>query len=215
MDLDEMRTSYGGDALDTTRLGADPLSALERWIADAARDGMIEPNAMALATADEHGRPSLRFVLCKGLDAEGIVFYTNYASRKGGELDTRPWAAATFWWDRLERQVRLEGPTERLPPQASDAYFASRPHGSKVGAWASPQSHAIDDRSELERRFDEAARRYPEESDVPRPPSWGGIRLRPLRIEFWMGRANRIHDRIEYRRPSVDDPDWQTARLAP
>lgn len=215
MDLDHMRTSYGRDDLTEANLGDDPLAALKRWIEDAAEDGMREPNAMALATSDAEGRASVRFVLCKGLDADGIVFYTNYESRKGRELSVQPWAAATFWWDRLERQVRLEGPTARLAPEASDAYFASRPHGSRVGAWASPQSREIHDRDELERRFAEAAERHPEGSQVPRPPAWGGVRIRPLRIEFWQGRANRTHDRIEFRRSSVDEAGWRTSRLAP
>lgn len=210
-----MRTSYGRDVLTEERLGDDPLAALASWLRDADREGMIEPNAMALATADSEGRPSSRFVLCKGIDEHGIVFYTNYESRKGRELAARPWAAATFWWDRLERQVRLEGPTERLTAAASDAYFASRPHGSRVGAWASPQSREIEDRAELERRFAEAEARFPEGSDVPRPPSWGGIRIRPLRIEFWQGRENRTHDRIAFARDGVDAARWRTARLAP
>lgn len=210
-----MRTSYGRDVLSEERMGDDPLAALATWLRDADREGMIEPNAMALATADGDGRPSLRFVLCKGIDGDGIVFYTNYESRKGEELAARPWAAATFWWDRLERQVRLEGPTERLPEAASDAYFASRPHGSRVGAWASPQSRELAGRAELERRFAAANARFPEGTELPRPPFWGGVRLRPLRIEFWQGRENRTHDRIAFRRDGVEQLRWRTSRLAP
>lgn len=210
-----MRTAYRRGTLEAEQLGADPLAALHRWITDAADEGMIEPNAMALATADADGLPSVRFVLCKGVDADGIVFYTNTGSRKGEEIAATGRAAATFWWDRLERQVRLEGPTGEIPAEASDAYFASRPHGSRVGAWASPQSRELADRAELERRFADAAARHPVGSEVPRPPFWGGYRLRPLRIEFWQGRESRTHDRIVFARDSVDATNWTTVRLAP
>lgn len=210
-----MRTPYSRGTLSAETLGNDPLAALTEWIRAAADDGMTEPNAMALATANADGHPSLRFVLCKGVDADGIVFYTNYESRKGRDLTATAWAAATFWWDRMERQVRIEGPTERLAADASDAYFASRPHGSRVGAWASPQSRELEDRAALERSFADAAARHPEGTDVPRPPFWGGYRIRPIRIEFWQGRENRTHDRIEFRRDDPAVPDWRTARLAP
>jgi pyridoxamine 5'-phosphate oxidase len=170
---------------------------------------------MALATADANGLPSVRFVLCKGVDADGIVFYTNTGSRKGEEIAATGRAAATFWWDRLERQVRLEGPTGEIPGEASDAYFASRPHGSRIAAWASPQSRELADRAELERRFADAAARHPVGSEVPRPPFWGGYRLRPLRIEFWQGRESRTHDRIVFTREHVEATTWTTVRLAP
>jgi pyridoxamine 5'-phosphate oxidase len=218
MDLDRMRTDYRRAVLTAEELGDDPLASLARWIDEAADEGMHEPNAMALATAGADGRPSGRFVLCKGIDADGIVFYTNYQSRKGRDLDAMPWAAATFWWDRLERQVRLEGPTERLPEATSDAYFASRPYGSRIGAWASPQGFELEDRAALERRFATARERFPEGAPIPRPPFWCGYRIRPVRIEFWQGRENRAHDRIEFRRAVDGDAPagaWRTARLAP
>ncbi len=212
MSVSRMRTSYRRGRLSADDLGDDPLAALRRWIDDAAHQGMIEPNAMALATADADGTPSLRFVLCKGIDARGVTFYSHADSRKGRELKARPRAAATFWWDRLERQVRIEGPIERLPEAEADAYFASRPHGSRVGAWASPQSREVESREALERRFDEAAARFPEGGPVPRPPGWGGYLLRPARIEFWHGRENRVHDRILFER---EGDRWRLARLAP
>jgi pyridoxamine 5'-phosphate oxidase len=215
MDLDRMRIAYRRGTLEAESLGDDPLAALTRWIADAADEGMIEPNAMALATVGEDGLPSLRFVLCKGVDADGIVFYTHSGSRKGEEIAATGRAAATFWWDRMERQVRLEGPSGPVPADVSDAYFASRPHGSQVGAWASPQSRELADRAELEQRFAEAAARYTVGSEVPRPPFWGGYRLRPLRIEFWQGRESRTHDRIVFTRENVEATRWSTARLAP
>lgn len=207
-----MRTSYGIGRLDMDALGGDPLDALASWIHDAAEAGTIEPNAMALASADESGRPSVRMVLCKGVDARGVSFYTNLESRKGAELASRPWAAATFWWDRLERQARVEGRVLRIPDDEADAYFASRPRGSRVGAWASEQSREIPDRVTLERRAAEIEARFAGDAPVPRPPHWGGFVLSPTRIEFWQGRENRLHDRIRFER----EPDgWTTVRLGP
>lgn len=212
MDVSTMRTSYGIGRLDMDALGDDPLDALTSWIHDAAGTGMIEPNAMALATADEEGRPSARMVLCKGMDARGLSFYTSLESRKGVELAARPWAAATFWWDRLERQARVEGPVLRIPDDEADAYFASRPRGSRIGAWASEQSREIPDRATLERRAAEVEARFPGDAPVPRPPHWGGFVLSPTRIEFWQGRESRLHDRIRYEK----EPDgWTRVRLCP
>ena len=231
MDLDRMRTDYRRAVLTAEELGDDPVAiralgqgslslvsqhVVALWF--VRRRGFaigLLGLAMALATAGSDGRPSGRFVLCKGIDEDGIVFYTNYQSRKGRDLDAMPWAAATFWWDRLERQVRLEGPTERVPEATSDAYFASRPYGSRIGAWASPQGFEIEDRAALERRFATARERFPEDVPIPRPPFWGGYRIRPVRMEFWQGRENRAHDRIEFRRDDPDAPGWRTARLAP
>jgi len=210
-----MRANYRHGVLTEQQLGDDPLQALERWIDEAGSAGTIEPNSMALATVSGEGEPSVRFVLCKGVDRSGIVFYTNLESRKARDLTARPVAAATFWWDRLERQVRLEGPVRPAPDTDADSYFASRPHGSKVGAWASPQSRELAGRDELERRFAETAERYPVGAEVPRPPFWGGYRLEPLRVEFWQGRENRVHDRILYQRSEVGESAWRPVRLAP
>ena len=212
MSVSQMRTAYRQGRLDPGSLGADPFAALTSWIEQAADAGTVEPNAMALATVGEDGRPSLRMVLCKGVDARGLTFYTHLESRKGQELQRRPVAAATFWWERLERQVRVEGPVERVPVDEADAYFASRPRGSQLGAWASPQSRSVDDRADLERAAAEAEARFPEGTPVPRPPGWVGLRVAPTRIEFWQGRENRLHDRIVFTR--VED-GWKTERLAP
>lgn len=211
MRLDQLRQNYHDEGLDPATLGADPLAALARWLEDALAAGMIEPNAMTLATADADGRVAARMVLLKGLADGGAVFYSNYDSRKGHDLRTNPQAALCFWWDKLERQVRLEGRVERLSEADSLAYFRRRPYGSQLAALASDQSRPLADRSVLEARAAELRARYPEGS-VPRPASWGGYRLVPDRVEFWKGRRDRLHDRLVYTRT----PDgWQVARLYP
>jgi pyridoxamine 5'-phosphate oxidase len=218
MDVSGMRTEYRRGRLDAEALGADPLAALAAWIEAADAAGAEEPNAMALATVSADGVPSARFVLCKGVapggaEAPGTIrFFTNYASRKGRDLDATGVAAATFWWDRLERQVRLEGTVARLDPEASDAYFASRPRGSRVGAWASPQGREVDGREALERLAAEAEARFEGQDEVPRPAFWGGYALTPTYVEFWQGRASRLHDRIAY---AWTEGAWRTSRLAP
>lgn len=212
MNLEEMRRAYGLGRLEREALGTDPVGLLGRWLEEARGAGQIEPNAMALATADERGRPSLRMVLLKGIGPEGLVFYTNYESRKGRELARNPWAAATLWWDRIQRQVRVEGRVERLPEAASRAYFARRPYGSRIGAWASRQGEPVEDREALEAAAEEARRRWPEGSEVPKPPYWGGYRIVPERLEFWQGREDRLHDRFVCDR---DGDDWRVHRLAP
>jgi pyridoxamine 5'-phosphate oxidase len=166
---------------------------------------------MTLATSTEDGRPSARIVLLKGFDASGIVFYTNYESRKGRELEENPRAALVFYWQPMKRQVRIEGKVEKASAEESDAYFQSRPVGARLGAWASRQSETVKSRRALETRFEEFAKRFREE--VPRPQHWGGYRLRPTEVEFWQGRANRLHDRIRYRLQK--DGSWRMERLAP
>ena len=187
-------------------LDPDPLRQFERWLADGGEE---EPPA-ALATATSQGAPSVRIVLLKGADERGLAFYTGYESRKGRELAENPRAALVVHWRELGRQLRVEGDVERMPPDESDAYFASRPAGSRVSAAASPQSRVVADRAALEGRVDEIRRAHGD--DPPRPESWGGFRLRPTAYEFWQHRADRLHDRLRYRR---DGEAWVVERLAP
>jgi pyridoxamine 5'-phosphate oxidase len=188
-----------------------PLARLREWFEEAVAAGVPGPDTMALATADPAGRPSVRFVLLKGVDDRGVRFFTNYRSRKARELDANPRAAVSLYWLPLHRSVRLEGPVERLGAEESDAYFDSRERGSQLGAWASDQGAVLHDRDELEARMREAEERFP--GAVPRPPHWGGYLLRPDVVEFWWGRPNRLHDREQF----VLQPDgsWRSARLAP
>ena len=189
----------------------DPLSEVRRWYDEAVAAGAPEPNAMALATASPDGMPSVRIVLLKGIDDRGIQFYTNYESRKGRELAANPRAAVTLHWPQLHRAVRVEGAVERLTEEESDAYFASRPRGSRLGAWASRQGAPIPDRSALERALSEADARYPGD-EVERPGYWGGFRLVPSAVELWQGRENRLHDRVHWVR---SDAGWRSERLSP
>lgn len=190
----------------------DPIALFERWFADAVAAELPQVNAMTLATTGADGRVSARVVLLKGVDARGFEFFTNYESRKAGELAANPQAALAFLWVQLERQVRVVGDVERLDPAESDAYFATRPRGSQIGAWASQQSRPLADRAELEAHWAELEERYAGAA-VPRPPHWGGFRVVPREIEFWQGRANRLHDRFAYTRAA--DGGWQRTRLQP
>lgn len=189
----------------------DPIAFFGTWFEAARRAGILLPESMAVATCTPAGVPSARMMLLKGFDAEGFRFFTNYGSRKASELDANPQAALVFFWPVLERQVRVEGAVQRLARAESERYFSSRPRGSRIAAWASPQSRSVADRAELERRFSEHERRF-QGSDVPLPQFWGGYRLRPERIEFWQGRLNRLHDRLVYTRAGEG---WEVSRLAP
>lgn len=197
--------------LDEQALLPDPLAQFEAWLADARGVGMIEPTAFTLATVGPDGRPSARIVLFKGVYDGGLSFFTSYEGRKGRELEARPSAAATFWWDRLERQVRFEGRVVRVPRDQSRRYFESRPRPSQLGALTSRQSQVVATRAELDARFDENERRL-QGRDVPLPDHWGGYVLRPDAIEFWQGRVSRLHDRLRYR--SVAGR-WVIERLEP
>jgi pyridoxamine 5'-phosphate oxidase len=190
----------------------DPIALFERWYAEAQAAGVPQADAMTLATATPDGVPSARVVLLKGVDARGFRFFTNEESRKGRELAANPQAALTVLWAPLERQVRVGGAVQRLPAAESDAYFATRPRGSQLGAWASQQSRPIPSRDELDARWARLEERYAGR-EVPRPPHWGGYRVRPLALEFWQGRTNRMHDRFVYTR--APDGGWRRERLQP
>ena len=216
MKLADLRTDYMRETLDETDVAPEPLRQFEHWFDEAVRAQVPEPNAMTLATIGVDGRPAARIVLLKGFDGRGFVFFTNYASRKGRELDARPQAGLLFFWAELERQVRIEGVVQKLPVSESDEYFACRPRASRLGAWASPQSETIANRAVLEARFGEAETRFRDGGDrVPRPPHWGGYLLVPDMLEFWQGRRSRMHDRIRYRRDSTHLGAWAIERLAP
>lgn len=214
MNIADLRKSYERDALDETAADADPLRQFQRWLQQALDAQLPEPNAMTVATVGEDGRPSSRIVLIKGCDARGIVWYTNYHSRKGRELAARPFAALQFHWVELERVVRIEGQVERTSDEESDAYYASRPLDSRIGAWASPQSEVISSRAVLVANAAQVSARHL--LNPPRPPHWGGYRLVPDRWEFWQGRRSRLHDRLRYRPEGGSQPDgWIKERLAP
>lgn len=211
----DLRRDYRLAALEEAAVQADPVEQFHRWLAEALAAQLPEPNAMTLATVDTRGRPAARVVLLKALDARGFAFYTNLQSRKGRELAANPHAALVFLWTELERQVRVEGRVEPVADDEADAYFASRPLSSRIGAWASPQSELIESREVIERR--EAAMRARFGDAPPRPPHWGGLRVVPEAIEFWQGRRSRLHDRLLYTRSHLggDWTGWSIGRLAP
>jgi len=205
------RRDYRGPALIESRAPADPFLLLERWVAQALRRGGPEPAAMTLATADRRGRPRARMVLFRAADQDGVTFYTNLESAKARELAARPDAALVVWWPALHRQVRIEGRVRLLRAAEADAYFARRPRGAQLGAWASPQSRVLRSRAALDTRRARFAARFAGVA-VPRPPHWGGYRLQPRLIEFWQGRPDRLHDRLRY---SLAAGRWRRVRLAP
>lgn len=197
--------------LDERTVDPDPLRQLEAWLAEARAAGVVLPETMALATARPDGSPSARMVLLKGADARGLVFFTNTGSRKGAELDENPRAALVLYWRELGRQIRVEGRVEPVETREAEEYFATRPRASRLSAWASPQSEPVPSRAELERRFAQAAARFPGD-EVPLPPHWGGYRVVPEAVELWEHRENRLHDRVLYTR---DGAGWRRERLAP
>jgi pyridoxamine 5'-phosphate oxidase len=212
VDMQRLRMDYTQRGLAEEDVAAEPVAQFEAWLGEAAAAGIREPNAMTVATVGADGRPSARVILLKSVDAAGFVFFTNYTSRKGGELDGGSAAALVFFWADLERQVRVEGPVARVSAEESDAYFASRPAGARLGAWASAQSQVIAGRGELEARLAEAAARFAG-AEPPRPPHWGGYRVAHEVVEFWQGRPSRLHDRIRYRRGPGGV--WLIERLSP
>ncbi len=210
IDLARLRQEYTLARLEDEDLPPDPFPLVERWLQEAIQAQVPEPNAFALATVDGEGQPHVRIVLLKGFEPPYFYFYTHYESAKAQDLAQNPKVAATFWWEPLQRQLRVEGQAEKAPPEVSDAYFASRPYGSQIGAWASPQSRPIS-RQELEERWRLYQQKFPSGA-VPRPAHWGGYRILAQRIEFWQGRPHRLHDRILY---VLSQGQWNRSRLAP
>lgn len=211
MRLFDLREEYLHDRLQRRDIASDPIEQFRRWLGEAVDAGLREPNAAALATASALGRPSARMVLLKSLDERGFVFSTHYDSPKGRDLADNPWASLLFYWNPLQRQVRLEGRVQETTSEESEEIFRSRPRGAQLAAWASRQSDVVADREVLERRMLEAEQRFG--AEVPRPPSWGGFRLRPHRAEFWQGRLHRLHDRFLYELEPIGT--WRIQRLSP
>ncbi len=208
----DIRKEYARATLDEASVNNNPVAQLEKWLDDAIHSNALEPSAMNLATIAESGRPASRIVLLKGINKGKLYFYTNYQSQKGKDLDANPACALNFFWPELERQVRVAGIAERASAEESDTYFHSRPLSSQIGAWASPQSSAIKNRTLLEARVKDIEKRFAGMDELPRPKQWGGYRVVPVEIEFWQGRASRLHDRILF---TLIDGKWVINRLAP
>jgi pyridoxamine 5'-phosphate oxidase len=214
MNLAGLRREYMRSGLTEAQADPDPIRQFERWLADAASAGLPLPNAMTLATVTAADAPSARIVLLKGVERGGFLFYTNYLSRKGRELERRASACLLFLWSELERQVRVDGTVQKASAADSDAYYATRPLGARLSAWASAQSETVDNRDVLEKAMEGARRRYGD--NPPRPPHWGGYRVEPFQIEFWQGRSDRLHDRLLYRRSGrPEEMRWSIERLSP
>ncbi len=212
-ELEKLRKEYKMAALDFKQLSKEPLSLFNKWFKDASSAEEMEPNAMALATVGKDMSPSVRMVLLKGIEREKFIFYTNYNSQKGIELMNNKNASLLFWWQSIERQVRIKGIVDKVSAQESDDYFKSRPVGSQLGAMSSPQSQVIESRDILEDNFNTLSSQYKDENEIKRPKHWGGFELNPTEFEFWQGRENRMHDRFRYRQ--VKGIGWVIERLAP
>ncbi len=210
--LPNIRKEYTKASLDINTVNPDPLLQFQIWFNEAWASEVLEPNAMNLSTVNEDGRPTSRIVLLKGIEDGKFQFFTNYQSKKGRELENNSACALTFFWPELERQVRIEGDAIRLDNDKSEAYFKGRPRGSQIGAWASPQSSIIENRDILDERVLQIENKFQQTDVLPKPYQWGGFQIEPFLIEFWQGRANRLHDRIEY---SLVDAHWKIQRLAP
>lgn len=213
LSLADIRINYSKQMLNRDAVDENPLKQFDVWMQQALTAKVDEPTAMTLSTADGHGKPSARIVLLKAIEDAGFVFYTNYESRKGQQLAENPYASLTFFWPALERQVRVEGIVEKVADSVSDAYFQSRPKGSQLGAWSSPQSQPIDSRKALEDLEQKYSQEFKAQEVIPRPAHWGGYQVNPDRVEFWQGRPNRLHDRLVYLK--AGDGTWTIERLAP
>ena len=211
--MENLRKSYQSGKLDLADLTTDPIDLFRRWWHEAIDAEIVEANAMTLATVDSEGRPSARIILLKGITPEGFEFFTNYQSRKADEISENSHVALLFFWKEMERQIRIEGIAEKVTPTRSEAYFQSRPRGSQVGAWASPQSQVIPDRSILENKVNEIESRFSGQDPLPCPEHWGGYIVKPTMIEFWQGRPDRLHDRFRY--SLLSNGTWKIDRLAP
>ncbi len=211
MSIADIRKDYQLKSLAESEVAKNPFDQFSIWWEEAVQSSIVEVNAMALTTVSPEGRPSSRIVLLKGYNEEGFVFFTNYTSDKGKQIEQNQYVSLLFFWKELERQVRIEGTASKVAAEESDAYFESRPVGSRLGAWASPQSQKIADREILDKELEKVTAQFSEQQ-IPRPPHWGGYRIKPTRIEFWQGRSSRLHDRILYEQV---DEQWQIGRLAP
>ncbi|MBJ6120058.1 pyridoxamine 5'-phosphate oxidase [Pontibacter sp. BT310] len=207
-----IRKNYAMESLSEASVAKDPITQFKSWMDETIAAEVNEPTAMVLSTVNSSGRPSARVVLLKDVTTDGFIFFTNYASRKGHDLQVNPFASFTFFWPELERQVRVEGTIKKVSAAISDSYFHSRPVGSQIGAWASPQSQPISSREELEAADADYTKRFGDLPVIPRPEHWGGYLLEPDRVEFWQGRPNRLHDRIVY---ELQENQWHIKRLAP
>ncbi len=210
--LDKIRKEYSKASLDISNVLTNPIDQFNKWFGEAMEAEVLEPNAMSLATVGSENRPSCRIVLLKGIEDDRFLFFTNYQSHKGKELENNPVCALTFFWPQVERQVRIEGSVTRVDDRKSEEYFQSRPLGAQIGAWSSPQSSVISGREILEERVKLIEKKYEGQSVLPKPHQWGGFQVEPSMIEFWQGRENRLHDRIEYRKVNGQ---WTMQRLAP
>jgi len=210
--LADLRKEYSKASLDTSDVFNNPMDQFNKWFDEALKAEVLEPNAMSLATVRNDGRPTCRIVLLKGIEDGHFLFYTNYQSNKGKELENNPVCALTFFWPELERQIRIEGTVTRVDEKRSEEYFQSRPLGSQIGAWASPQSTVIESRTILEERAKQIEKRFEGKKVLPKPHQWGGFQVQPVMIEFWQGRSNRLHDRLEYIKV---EGKWTIYRLAP
>ena len=211
MSIADIRKDYKLKSLAESEVAKNPFDQFSIWWEEAVQSAIVEVNAMALSTVSPEGRPSSRIVLLKGYNKEGFVFFTNYTSHKGSQIEHNQYVSLLFFWKELERQVRIDGTAAKIAAEESDAYFNSRPVGSRLGAWASPQSQKIADRDILNQELEKVTAQF-QEKEIPRPPHWGGYRVQPIKLEFWQGRSSRLHDRILYEQV---DQSWQISRLAP